>query len=153
MKFKRSTCTILTLALMACGGSRLEYNSMEIKVEDEGNGNLCVGPILDGKREGQWKCFVRDRLSTSIMYRGGIAHGMEIWYNRCSGRIIEEGENNLGHRVGLWYQYSSGELVSIRNYAKDSSVYIFENRKFHQDGPVPPPPDAGSANDDCVEHR
>ncbi|WP_332914714.1 hypothetical protein [Algoriphagus boritolerans] len=67
-------------------------------------------------------------------------NGKEIWFDRCSGRVIEEGENKLGKPSGPWYRYLYGELVSISNYEKDTFEIVYYNIKFKDANEIPPPP-------------
>ena len=107
-----------------------------------------AGYMQNGKKNGEWKSFVRGKLVSVINYKRDLLEGNEVWYDRCSGKIIEEGYNLSDKPIGVWYRYSYGELTTIKQYKEDTFEIIYQNPKFKNAGEVPPPP---PENYDCYE--
>lgn len=103
---------------------------------------------MNGEKHGEWSFFVNDRLSAIIFFENGLKNGKETWFDRCSGRIIEQGDNQRGQPFGLWFRYSNGVLKSIKEYHGDSSNYIYKN-DIDDDLEIPPSP-SSEEHSDCL---
>ena len=145
---------VTSLLAVSCSKQGEEENKGLAKrvIEKHEDGSPTrVGYTINGKRTGEWRLFLRNRLAGVINFKDGLTHGKETWYNRCSGRIIEEGYNDMGKPVGLWYNYDEGELIVIVEYKGDSSEFVYHNPKFRDATGVPPPPKRNST-EHCESH-
>jgi len=153
MKKSQYIITIFGLWLAGCSSTDKPQDLSEAKlvIDKDDNGSLMrIGYMLDGKETGEWKSFVRERLAAVVNYKDGLQHGKETWFDKCSGRIIEEGYNEMGTSIGLWYRYTNGELVAVSEFKNDTSEIVYHNPKFKNAGEIPPPP-SERYNDDCDE--
>ncbi|MBO6495454.1 MAG: hypothetical protein JJ978_07810 [Roseivirga sp.] len=150
MKKLISLLLILTTFAFSCSQSSEEkISEPTFAIEKHTDGSLrAVGELVNGEKHGEWSFFVNDRLSAIIFFENGLKNGKETWFDRCSGRIIEQGDNQRGQPFGLWFRYSNGVLKSIKEYHGDSSNYIYKN-DIDDDLEIPPSP-SSEEHSDCL---
>ncbi len=74
-----------------------------------------ISYFKNGKQEGLTQTFEESgMLLSEIEYHDGMMHGKAIYYEK--GKIIVEGNNRGGNKVGEWRYYENGELKSTKKY-------------------------------------
>ncbi|WP_157966102.1 toxin-antitoxin system YwqK family antitoxin [Cognataquiflexum aquatile] len=135
-------CFTVLILVFSCNSKEevlIEDPILTIQTDDDGNIQL-VGYTILGKKEGEWREFRQERLFSIRNYKNAIPHGREINYEIDSGKVLEDGCWNNGERVGLWYFFQDGVLVSVTEYKNDVGKIIYHNPKFKNAGEIPPPP-------------
>ncbi|MCH7403561.1 toxin-antitoxin system YwqK family antitoxin [Belliella kenyensis] len=117
---------------------RIESSFLQIEINEEGLLEK-IGKTVDGVKEGEWRIFIHGKLYSIQNYKNGLLHGKETNFEP-SGKKLEEGQWELGLRVGIWYFYDDGILVSVTEYENDSGKIIYHNPKFKYTDEIPPPP-------------
>lgn len=143
----------LLILIVGCSPSEspkdVERSESRLVIEHYENGDLnMIGHTIDNKKEGEWRLFRRQRLFSVQNYHEGVQHGKEVSYDWCTGKVLEEGQYEMGEPVGLWYFYDDGELVAIREYNDGESTIVYHNSKFKNASEMPPPP---PKNYDCYQ--
>lgn len=136
--YKLRISILSLLWFFACTGQIIDS---ELAVSsNEKNGLEAVGYLIDGKKEGEWRFFRKDRLFSIRNYKNGVQHGKETSFELCSGRVLEEGYYDNGTPVGLWYWFTEGKIVYIRKYENGEPTTIYQNLKLQTDEEFPLPP-------------
>ena len=149
---KIGICACFLLLILSCSQQKSSETAIEgpkLVLEYNDNGDLkMVGYTIDNKREGEWRFFRKQRLFSIQNYHDGTQHGTEVSFESCTGKVLEEGQYEMGEPVGLWYFYNNGELVALKEYEDGEPVIVYHNPKFKNASGVPPPP---PENYDCYQ--
>jgi antitoxin component YwqK of YwqJK toxin-antitoxin module len=140
---------VFTNLITACSDSKKEQEvKPELVIEKRENGEIkFVGYKIGDRRVREWRTFRKNRLFSISNYHAGVQHGKETSYEFCTGKILEEGQYDMGNPIGLWYRYLDGELVAVSEYNDGESTIVYHNPKFKNASEIPPPP----SENDCEE--
>ena len=146
-----SILILIPFTFSSCESNGEKYSKTSFTVEKNTDGSLrAVGKLVNGEKHGEWSFFVNDRLSAIIFFEKGLKNGKETWFDKCSGRVIEQGDNQRGQPVGLWFRYNKGVLMSIKEYHGDSPNYIYNNEIDEVDNLEIPPSSSLEDHSDCL---
>lgn len=151
MKKPLQLLAIMYLLFFGCsekeGTKNKDLTKLVIEKNDDGSIKK-IGYTLGGQKNGEWKNFNKNRLSSIISFKKGTEHGKAIWYDICSGTITIDGQYDMGKPIGLWYNYLYGELITVVNHKGNTVETVYEHPLFKAQGwPPPPPPPTGSIYD------
>lgn len=92
--------------------------------------DTCIGKLIDGQREGMWRCTDNDFVN-KVLYHKGMLNGVWKTYDKQE-RLISERTYVRDTLHGVWVRYYTDQKVySISLYDRGELTYV---SKYHPNG-------------------